>query len=82
MFLNGLKRYSKMIGLRRFFCETKKEEFKRTSLHSYHKEVLGARMVGFAGYDMPVQYSGVIEEHTACRENAALFDVSHMGQVK
>ena len=38
-------------------------------------------MVPFAGYDMPVQYFGIIEEHMHCRENASLFDVSHMGQV-
>jgi aminomethyltransferase len=42
---------------------------------------LGARMVDFAGYDMPLQYSGIREEHTAVRERAGLFDVSHMGEV-
>ncbi len=50
-----------------------------TPLHSLHVE-LGARMVPFAGYDMPVQYEGIIAEHTWTRENAGLFDVSHMGQ--
>ncbi len=39
-------------------------------------------MVGFAGYEMPVQYAGIIAEHLACRNNAALFDVSHMGQAE
>ena len=39
-------------------------------------------MFPFAGYDMPVQYSGVIDEHLNCRENAGLFDVSHMGQIQ
>ena len=39
-------------------------------------------MVEFAGYEMPLQYSGIIAEHTACREGAALFDVSHMGQAE
>ncbi len=39
-------------------------------------------MVEFAGYDMPVQYFGVMEEHYNCRENASVFDVSHMGQVR
>ncbi len=39
-------------------------------------------MVAFAGYDMPVQYEGIIAEHLACRNNAALFDVSHMGQAE
>lgn len=53
-----------------------------TPLHALHQR-LGARMVPFAGYAMPVQYpSGLIAEHKQCRESAALFDVSHMGQVK
>ncbi len=53
---------------------------KRTSLYDEHVR-LGARMVPFAGYDMPVQYpSGIIAEHNWTRENAGLFDVSHMGQ--
>lgn len=51
-----------------------------TPLAALHKR-LGARMVPFAGYAMPVQYpAGIIAEHKACREGAALFDVSHMGQ--
>ncbi|WP_297368545.1 glycine cleavage system aminomethyltransferase GcvT [Acidocella sp.] len=41
---------------------------------------LGARMVEFAGYDMPLQFAGIMAEHKATREGAALFDVSHMGQ--
>src|SRR5262249_16262681 len=41
----------------------------------------GARMVEFAGWDMPVQYTGVIDEHMAVRTRAGLFDVSHMGEV-
>jgi aminomethyltransferase len=53
---------------------------RRTPLHACHLE-LGARMVGFAGWDMPVQYSGVIEEHRAVRQAAGLFDVSHMGEI-
>ena len=53
----------------------------QTPLHALHVE-LGARMVPFAGYDMPVQYpAGIVAEHTACRTAAALFDVSHMGQL-
>jgi aminomethyltransferase len=53
-----------------------------TPLHALHLE-LGARMVPFAGYAMPVQYpAGVIAEHKQCRERAALFDVSHMGQLR
>jgi aminomethyltransferase len=53
-----------------------------TPLHALHLR-LGARMVPFAGYAMPVQYpSGLMAEHKQCRESAALFDVSHMGQVR
>jgi len=51
---------------------------KTTSLHALHKE-LGAKMVPFAGYDMPVWYSSVSQEHHATRTQAGLFDVSHMG---
>ncbi len=51
---------------------------KRTSLYDVHKS-LGGRMVPFAGWEMPVQYSGVKEEHLATRRAAGLFDVSHMG---
>ncbi|CAN7284434.1 glycine cleavage system aminomethyltransferase GcvT [Rhizobacter sp. LjRoot28] len=54
----------------------------RTPLHALHVE-LGAKMVPFAGYEMPVNYpGGIIAEHKHCREAAALFDVSHMGQVR
>ena len=54
----------------------------QTPLHELHLR-LGARLVPFAGYAMPVQYpTGLIAEHKQCRESAALFDVSHMGQVK
>ena len=57
-------------------------ELKRTALHALHVEA-GARMVPFAGYDMPVQYSaGILAEHKQTREAAGLFDVSHMGQVR
>ncbi len=57
-------------------------ELKQTPLHALHLE-LGARMVPFAGYDMPVQYKlGLIKEHQHTREHAGLFDVSHMGQVR
>ncbi|MDR6102292.1 aminomethyltransferase [Agrobacterium larrymoorei] len=56
-------------------------ELKVTPLHSLHLS-LGARMVPFAGYDMPVQYpAGVLKEHLHTRASAGLFDVSHMGQV-
>ncbi len=55
------------------------ETLRRTSLHPLHVE-LGARMVPFAGYSMPVQYEGILAEHRWTREHAGLFDVSHMGQ--
>lgn len=52
---------------------------KKTALYDKHVS-LGAKMVPFAGFEMPVQYSGVTEEHFAVREKAGVFDVSHMGQ--
>jgi len=54
-------------------------ELKRTPLHDLHVE-LGARMVEFAGWHMPAQYAGVVEEHLAVRRSAGVFDVSHMGE--
>src|SRR5579871_5897773 len=54
---------------------------KRTPLFETHQR-LGGRMVEFGGWDMPVQYSGVLEEHRAVRERAGLFDVSHMGEIE
>ncbi|MGK0188116.1 MAG: aminomethyltransferase [Verrucomicrobiales bacterium] len=50
-----------------------------TPLRAIHEQ-LGARMVPFAGWRMPVQYTGIIAEHTAVRENVGVFDISHMGQ--
>ena len=52
----------------------------RTPLHDVHVRS-GARMVEFAGWDMPVQYAGILEEHQAVRTRLGLFDVSHMGEV-
>ena len=58
------------------------EELQKTPLHALHLE-LGARMVPFAGYSMPVQYpAGLMAEHRHTREAAGLFDVSHMGQLR
>ncbi|WP_430300220.1 glycine cleavage system aminomethyltransferase GcvT [Ramlibacter paludis] len=58
------------------------EELKKTPLHALHLE-LGARMVPFAGYAMPVQYpAGLMAEHHQTRDSAGLFDVSHMGQLR
>lgn len=56
-------------------------QLKRTSLHSIHTAA-GARMVEFGGWDMPVQYAGIVDEHRAVRSAAGLFDVSHMGEVE
>ena len=58
---------------------TATEALKRTPLYEIHKD-LGARMVDFGGWEMPVEYSGIREEHRAVRERAGLFDVSHMGE--
>ena len=58
--------------------EKESSEIFKTSLHDRHVE-LGAKMVPFAGWDMPVWYSSVLEEHMATRNAAGLFDVSHMG---
>ena len=55
------------------------EELRRTPLYEEHKE-LGAKLVDFAGYEMPVQYEGIKAEHKAVREKAGIFDVSHMGE--
>jgi aminomethyltransferase len=54
---------------------------RRTPLHDRHLAA-GARMVPFAGWEMPVQYAGIIPEHRAVREHAGVFDVSHMGQLE
>src|SRR5437867_3567724 len=53
---------------------------KRTPLYAAHLE-LGAKMVEFGGWEMPVLYSGIVEEHTDVRERVGLFDISHMGEV-
>jgi aminomethyltransferase len=53
---------------------------KRTPLYEEHR-ALGARLVPFAGWEMPVQYEGIVQEHRAVRTAAGLFDVSHMGQI-
>src|SRR5215211_4645208 len=57
------------------------DTLKRTPLHARHVAA-GARLVPFAGWEMPVQYAGIREEHTAVRERVGIFDVSHMGQVE
>ena len=54
---------------------------KKTSINSIHKE-LKAKMIDFNGWEMPVQYTSLIEEHNAVRNTAGLFDVSHMGEIE
>ena len=56
------------------------ENLKRTALYEEHIKK-GAKMVPFAGWEMPIQYTGIISEHNAVRKNAGIFDVSHMGQL-
>jgi aminomethyltransferase len=52
-----------------------------TPLHAWHKSN-GARMAEFAGYEMPIQYEGIVAEHVATRTAAGLFDISHMGRLR
>lgn len=56
------------------------ENLKKTCLHGSHIG-LGAKMSPFAGFDMPIQYSGIIDEHNAVRNSVGVFDVSHMGEI-
>src|SRR4051794_17108239 len=57
------------------------DTLKRTPLHDRH-QAAGARLVPFAGWEMPVQYAGIRSEHQAVRERAGVFDVSHMGEIE
>ncbi|NBU21829.1 glycine cleavage system aminomethyltransferase GcvT, partial [bacterium] len=54
---------------------------KRTAIFEEHRK-LGGRLIDFGGWELPVQYSGVMDEHLACRKDAGLFDVSHMGELE
>ena len=56
-------------------------ELKRTPLNDVHRAA-GAKMVDFGGWDMPVQYSGLVDEHKTVRTAVGLFDVSHMGEIE
>ncbi|MGB1251813.1 MAG: glycine cleavage system aminomethyltransferase GcvT, partial [Candidatus Promineifilaceae bacterium] len=67
-------------ALPEFVWQAPPSELKVTGLHATHK-ALGAKMVDFGGYDMPVWYTSVSEEHEAVRATAGLFDVSHMGSI-
>ena len=57
------------------------EALRKTPLNAVHR-ALGAKMVDFGGWDMPVQYTGIIDEHNAVRKAVGLFDVSHMGEIE
>jgi aminomethyltransferase len=61
--------------------ESSTEQLKKTPLNARHR-AHGARMVPFGGWDMPVEYSGIVNEHLTVRTKAGLFDVSHMGEVE
>src|SRR5579871_7052452 len=61
--------------------ETAATALQRTPLFERH-QALGARLVEFGGWEMPVQYRSIIEEHRAVRQRAGLFDVSHMGEFR
>jgi glycine hydroxymethyltransferase len=65
-------------GMPLFVWNESEGELKKTVLNQTHRD-LGGRMVPFAGWEMPVQYTGIFEEHLATRNAAGLFDVSHMG---
>ena len=71
--------------VRMFASDADADTHNKTHLYKYHKEKLGAKMVEFAGYDMPVLYEGkeggVKNEHLFTRKSCGIFDVSHMGQV-
>src|ERR1700683_5655245 len=56
-------------------------ETRKTPLNAVHRR-LNARMVNFGGWDMPLEYSGILAEHEAVRTRAGLFDVSHMGEIE
>lgn len=80
-------RGSRYIGRFRYAergCSTSQhvtQELNRTPLYYVHKQ-LGGRLIEFGGWEMPVQYSGIIDEHLAVRANVGIFDVSHMGELE
>ena len=69
-----------MQSLRRLLWRVSEAAPKKTSIYEEHLR-LGARMVPFAGWLMPVQYTSIVEEHQAVRNNVGIFDISHMGQL-
>lgn len=72
------------VSLNQYMAKLKPERrwvrMKRTPLNQVHQD-MGGKMVNFAGWNMPVQYSGIIDEHLAVRNKCGLFDVSHMGEI-
>jgi len=62
-------------------AQEKSAALRRTPLYNLHRE-LGAKLIDFGGWEMPVQYAGILEEHRAVRERVGLFDVSHMGELE
>jgi len=62
-------------------AQTSADSLRTTPLHSRHR-ALGARLVDFSGWEMPVEYSGLTKEHLAVRKAAGLFDASHMGEIE
>src|SRR5687767_15932094 len=61
--------------------DTPAAELRKTPLHARHR-ASNARMVPFSGWEMPVEYSGITNEHLAVRTRAGVFDVSHMGEIE
>ena len=57
------------------------ESLKRTPLYDTHKKI-GAKLIEFGGWEMPVQYSNIIEEHLTVRSKVGIFDLSHMGEIE
>ena len=74
-------RDSRAVGERRRLASRAVQTLRRTPLYDRHVAP-GARLVPFAGWEMPVQYEGVIAEHRAVRTDAGVFDVSHMGEIE
>ena len=77
-FYIGISSDGKKEAKQSFVWNESESPLKRTALYDVHK-ASGGRMVPFAGWEMPVQYTGIFEEHLATRNAAGLFDVSHMG---
>lgn len=77
--MSGVGRQSFLARARRGQLSEKMSALKTTPLNAFHRRH-GGRMVDFAGWDMPVQYKSILDEHKAVRQRAGLFDVSHMGE--